>query len=322
MAALMALKGQAAHSCAVALLDSMLAQRNEKRGKYRASDIADAIVVLFDFGDFSRFDLFNSLYQGYDRPNAWQIPDFYGFAHDPSIEPKAYDALKRLIADPDPEFRSRAMYTLYRFDHKADQIALFSQVSLNDSSPANRYDACSYLIDKGGVAEAIEGLRNLVKSQQDTLYCDYAILDIEDINTPYSLSVLDDLRSELHAGPILDRLNFTLNTYGALPPRDSVAVTVMVDSLLGFVQQCASLGWIGDRTLVGQLAKFINEARTRLNTTADSMRVATYITQFQQKLGAIYHGSGKLGTEFVSENGWKFLHHNAQCILDRLPRHE
>jgi hypothetical protein len=318
-AALMILEEESAHPYVSAFLDSMIVQQRELRGRYFAHDFAMTIDLLLDFDDYSQYELFKKLFSGYDRPHDADIQKFYRFAKDPSKEADAYETVKGLVSNPNPEYRYYAMWTLFWFQNHADRFNVFQQVALNDSSIKNRYYASNYLKSLEDHPGAIEGYEALIRSQVDTQYCGWAIMDLEEINSPYALSALLRLQKELQPGYLLNDLNLTIETYAPKKPAswENVTVSNMIDSLGPFAQQCASLGWLGDANFVKELDNHLTNAKKHFEKK-DSIETAYEIGKFQSKINKEYK-EGNIGdNRFVTIEGWKFLYYNAQYIIERL----
>jgi hypothetical protein len=346
LAARVALDGSLAFPLFHAALDTMLIQNREGRNHYSHGDLLDVITLLVDIGDYSQYDLFKQLVRESNNSSSYPVPLYFFFAKDPTKENDAYDALRDiLLNDPNKSSRSHALHYIKFFNNRrTENLTLFRQVALNDSSAEIRYWAIYDLVNLKDYAYAIQSYKALVKMQIDTMrtirelekfmpkefikgqletqYCEYAITDIKDINSPYAYKTLLELQTELQPGPILDKLLFTIETYRAPGPqwRDSLlTVSKMVDSLGSHLTQCASLSWLGNQSFVAQLSQYVNTAKGPLRTTADSIWCARNIMQFQQTLDQEYHDSLNITNNFVTLEGRKFLYYSAQHILDRLP---
>jgi formylmethanofuran dehydrogenase subunit C len=319
LAALIALKGGGAHEYAISLLDSMLIQKAELRGKYSAEEIASAIAALFVFKDYSKFDLFKGLFTGNDKADASDIQYFYEIARDPAYERKAFDAVKDFVYYPNAEYRIEALRILHWFRFTDEIDVVYRQVAMNDPSAEARYEASDILRFKGNHIDASLCLESLIKSQLDTIYCQNALVSLSTMNSPFALAALLRLKSDLPPGSMLDKVQEAIHLYFPIGWYYDVPVGTMIDSLAGFVQQVASLVWIGNQSFVAQLSQYIVDAKN-LQTAGDSVNCARKIKQFQQSIDKEYNDTLNTTTNFVTIEGWKFLYPIAQYILDRLPQ--
>jgi hypothetical protein len=320
LSALIALQGQNAYPYAVGLLDSMLAQNQEQRGRYSSDDLVQVIEVHLDYGDLSRYGLFKSLFSGIGRPHAQYLNDFYWFVQlDPSKEDDAFAAVKSFLNESDRGYRLEALKTLNWFRNQPSRFQLLKQVALSDTSVEVRETAADYLKSDDRIEDAIEVYENLVASGIDTLCYNSALYALDDINSPFAFAAMKRLKGTVGSPTALYHLSTTLATYEPARPASSASVSEMVDALGSFIPQCASLDWLGDQSFVTQLGQFVDQAKLSLVTTTDSLQCAQKIKQLQQVLDREYQDSSNATQAFVTVEGWRFLHYNAQYVLDRLP---
>jgi len=319
LASLLYLDDQRGFQNANAFLDSMIIQKNEFRATYNADEFAQVIDILVDYGDFSRYDFFKNLFTGYDRATKFDIQIFYHFSKDPSKEQDAYDRVKGLTNDSNDEIRYYALKTLNMFKNNSSKLSVLKNASLNDKSFVNRDLATSLLLYSGNIAEAIQGYNEIVKSSNDSINAEYVINILASINSPLALAALVNLRNELPQGYLHDEINLTLKVCISGPSVNSTLLNI-IDTISVFIQQVASLGWIGDQSYITQLQNFIINAKTPLLTKTDSIKSARYITIFQQAVDREFRDSSNVTPAFITTEGWKFLYYNAQYILDRLPQ--
>ena len=302
------------------LYDTMYIRKRERGIRYSNDDFCDVINLLLDLKDYSKYQDFKSFFFSNDRPyNPYYIEGFARFAQNPALETDAYETVKQFLNDNDEEYRFRALVTLFRFKNFPERINLIKNVGLKDTNGKIRHYAASYLEMIGYIYDAIQCYQELVRSQIDTFYSGYSIYELEDINSPYALSALLELRNQLEAGPLLDRLMLTLELYSPWQySYDRLEIKVYIDSLRAFIQQCRALGWISDTDFLSELDNYLIEAQRAL-LSGDSIGCARNIKQFQQAVDAEYHDTLNVTPAKVTTEGWRFLYYNAQYILDRLP---
>ena len=109
-----------------------------------------------------------------------------------------------------------------------------------------------------------------------------------------------------------------LDVFIPLPAPPGSPIQQMLDSLVTVKHQVADFGWLADADFVSLLDNDLKAARRSLKTN-DSLACARAIKSFQRKIDIVYQDSLHPDPRRVTIEGWKFLHYNAQYILDRLP---
>jgi len=109
-------------------------------------------------------------------------------------------------------------------------------------------------------------------------------------------------------------------------PPATTPVAVLLDTLVSFKHQVAALGWLGDKNFVNELDNHLENAKRHL-ARRDSLNTAQQVWLFQDKVNREHERSKQKQEQgvprdprFVTIEGWKFLYHYAQYILDRLPK--
>jgi hypothetical protein len=109
-----------------------------------------------------------------------------------------------------------------------------------------------------------------------------------------------------------------LEDFRPIPLPPTVSVSAMIDSLALCKHQAGSLSWLADAGFIAELDADVQSARSFV-LTGDSLECARQIIAFQQEVDAVFKDSLNPDPRLVTVEGWKFLHYNAQYILDRLP---
>jgi hypothetical protein len=109
---------------------------------------------------------------------------------------------------------------------------------------------------------------------------------------------------------------------------DVTAITptdILLDTLISMKHQAFSNGWLADKSFVKELDNQMENAQKHL-AKHDSINARKEIEEFQEKVDKEYqktlvdHKRGKhRDRRFLTEDGWKLLHFNAQYVIDRLP---
>lgn len=109
-----------------------------------------------------------------------------------------------------------------------------------------------------------------------------------------------------------------LDVFIPSPAPPGSPIQEMLDSLVAVKHQVADFGWLADADFVSLLDDDLKVARRSLRAN-DSLACALAMKSFQRKIDIAYHGSPTSDLRKVTIEGWKFLHYNAEYILDRLP---
>ncbi len=99
---------------------------------------------------------------------------------------------------------------------------------------------------------------------------------------------------------------------------DTVALSSYLDTLISLKNQVTNYGWLGDSFFSIQLDNILTTIHNYI-VAGDSNNCGRQIKFFQQGVDSVYNDSTHANNRFLTPEGWKFLHYNAQYILDRLP---
>ena len=101
-------------------------------------------------------------------------------------------------------------------------------------------------------------------------------------------------------------------------PDSATSINNLLDNLNNYIDSVTKYNWFGDLTFGNQLQSLGQSAKTNLQN-GDSLACRSEIKSFQDTVDYVYADSLNPDPRFVTVEGWKFLHWNAQYILDRLP---
>ncbi|MFA5832567.1 MAG: hypothetical protein WDA22_03715 [Bacteroidota bacterium] len=127
-----------------------------------------------------------------------------------------------------------------------------------------------------------------------------------------------------------DKLFYLTGTEGSFQSLEiSLSVitptATLIDTLISLINQSYVQNWLGDKNFVNELTNILNNAKKHL-IKKDSVICYKKVKEFQKKVDEVYEEAiekekkhEKRENKFVTVEGWKFLYHNAQYIMDRLP---
>jgi hypothetical protein len=304
-----------------AYIDTMISIFGDRnRQCYSANGVCTAFKIVACLGDYSRFDLFNDLFdRDRDGMVSYGINLLNAFGELKEFRPKVFQRLKSLTNNPGVETDESIVYVLRKYTDFPETQTILRQIAMTDKSyiarDFARDELAWYYKDPFVITAAVQ----TAKSVTDTGAFKSAVIDIEYFPSPMALVGLNELKNNLPPGYFKDYVSSTIEYYKPAEPPESMSVIVMVDSIIGFVQQCGSFSWIGNQSFVTQLEQYIIDSKIPL-IARDSVNCARKIKLFQQSIDKEYEDTLNTTSNFVTKEGWKFLYYNAQYILDRLPR--
>jgi len=109
-------------------------------------------------------------------------------------------------------------------------------------------------------------------------------------------------------------------------PSRTIAVSVLLDTIISYKHQVFVLGWLGDKNFVNELDNHLENAQKHL-VKGDSVNCRKEVEKVQEKVQKEYaktvdneKKNKPRDKRFVTVEAWKFLSHHAGYILERLPR--
>ena len=127
----------------------------------------------------------------------------------------------------------------------------------------------------------------------------------------YELESSDNIKNDI---------TWFLNDFRPLPSSDELTDSIdeSIRKLSEQVDSMLSYTWLADLQFKNELQDLLQSARTDLQS-GDSLNCRAEVNSFQDSVDNVYKDSLNADPRFVTLEGWKFLHWNAQYILDRLP---
>jgi hypothetical protein len=236
--------------------------------------------------------------------------------HVPAYADSARNLLVRLMREGD--------YTIDRWNAMYDLVGLYGRdifpeivyVFVNDASL--RFAAIVYLfkLDYPGLHDLLADW--LSKEPGSVIRMDIADSLLTHYGTPEDYRLVS-IHLQVESTPMAQRaMARALEAFTPPVPAKSLAVVAMLDSAASILQRCASYGWIAGGELVLKLTDDLQRARQALDSH-DSIGCAVAVKRFQGYVDFALRHPVNPYSRTVTMGGWKFLHYNAQHILDRLP---
>ncbi|MDQ7816384.1 MAG: HEAT repeat domain-containing protein [Melioribacteraceae bacterium] len=101
-------------------------------------------------------------------------------------------------------------------------------------------------------------------------------------------------------------------------PDSSVSISVMLDSLSSYTEQCYDFNWLKNYQYKSELTQKIQAARNYL-ISQDSLNCYKMISSFRLSIKEVYSDSAGSYPRYVSKDAYKFLYYYPKYILERLP---
>jgi hypothetical protein len=285
-----------------------------------------AIELLAQVGHMDFFDLVKDASKNkHLRPQSLQCLSFYG--KDSRFHDQAKLTLETIIRDTSETYPevAGAIIAMEQFDSNRS-FALLEEVFRTSQ---NRKRLFSFedlgLRDQDGQPERAIWALALENDEH-----------VRDSYFPSSSAVLDGTRSRRYFDPFF--IKFTkdllvqespssflavsatqfLRDFHPLPPLSGTPTTILLDSLISLQTCLSAYGWLTDNSLVSELYVHLQASRGFLQA-GDLINCARQMRIFQQMIDLVYKDSDNANPSKITLEAWKFLHYNAQYVLDRLP---
>ena len=305
-------------------VETLVAWRKQKDGRYYAFEFYNPIWMLLNLGDYSRYKDYDEFVLSVkDDPEMWDwisIEIYVAFASQASLRTKVFERLKDLLNHPYSGIRSSAVFNLgLEFKDFAETQRIMRDLASSDPDMNIRDIAYSMLFFTYKDIALIDICANNILQIQDRTEFISTLWWIEYFPSPKALIALNNLKSKITSPELLSILNNTIEYYKPPEPSKDISVSTLIDTLIAYRYQCSINGWLTGEDFLSELDNYLIEARIKL-TSGDSIGCARNIKQFQQAVDAEYHDSLNATAANVTTEGWKFLYYNAQYIIERLVR--
>jgi hypothetical protein len=309
------------HNLALAYIDSL------GHYKYSEEDISEAELkssintVLFNLNDFSKkqfvFDYVKTISPDLSKEDIYLLEKI--LVHNPSDTAGVKTILINAACNSDDDLiRWIAIRVLD--DHYGQQVlSVAMQLATNDTVDNNRgliieeiighynnstvHSFLATQLSRESFGQNINSISEILLSQYGTP-SDY--LSVKSIQP-----TLNDTLYKSYIKIVL------LDDFHALQPSSNTTVSIILDTLNSYTQECYSLSWFGGLAFLSQLQGLLNDSKIKFNS-GDSLGTAIKIKQYQSLINQAYKDS--TAEKYVTSDGYKFLYYYPQYILERLPK--
>ncbi|MGH2568527.1 MAG: hypothetical protein ACRDGA_09325, partial [Bacteroidota bacterium] len=249
------------------------------------------------------------------------------FGKRPEYRARVYELMKQFLTYPDRSIRINTVIGLRQFLDIPETRTLLRSIALNDDDDVIKDEAIKYLHVIYKDPKVIKICEQIAKTTTDlTVFKDATSWLWLVIATPPALKALQQIRDARTESEFQEWASRRVSQFRPRPPADTVSVSVMLDTLVSFKRQVAALGWLADKNFVNELDNHLDNAKRHL-ARRDSLNTAQQVQLFQEKVNREHERTKQKQEQgvprdprFVTIEGWKFLYHHAQYILDRLPK--
>ena len=336
-----------AHIC----IDSLLARRYRVQEDVEIKDIVGPMQMLVNLGDYSTYNLFDSLMVFLATNDSTAISDideslleYYG--RQPALRNRTFQLLKKILQSPFVENRKGGLDVLGCYRDFSETQQLYRNIAAADPDIELRIDALETLVIVYQDIFVLPYYKELIKYYKDNIKTDWDELKFiglvntaGGLNSPLTLDLLLRLQNEIgdvRFTKIPSATKYSLSfkdiIIGSIrdfpPKRENELVLQNIEVLISSLPQTVSLNWLGDQNFTKELTNHLDNAKKHL-VKGDSVNCGKEVEKFQEKVNKEYEKTinnekknKPKDKRFVTVEGWKFLYYNAQYIIDRLPGEE
>jgi parallel beta-helix repeat protein len=300
-------------------IDSLITNKLT-RSDYDVLNINQAVRILLNVGDYSKYNTFDSLFEDSTVSSSeYDVNALVTFAADPSLRARVKSRLESLLENSDANLRTKVIYNLRLFNDDPDIKSIYQSIAVNDTNFWCNTMAIDRLIDPYHDTTVLIACKTHTLQYRDTAMHFIAYqLDLERYNSPKALLTMEQIRDSVTSPTIKDYYDRKINSYIPLQLNSEITVNLLIDTLLFFEHEVRDIGWIGDGDFVISLDSNLILARNLLEQS-DSLNSYRQVRQYRQRVDSAYNDPLHPAARTISIEGWKFLHYNANYILDRLP---
>jgi hypothetical protein len=244
------------------------------------------------------------------------------YAARPEYQSKIVSAMTSSFASSIAFCRTTILVEIDKTDAPQAYEFLFSLLKTS-TSVDDRLTALGLLAAKP-TPEFVSYVYRVAETEPDSWLRRHFINYLFSLQTPTALYRIKQLLTIEADADTRETFDLLVRTFEPREPSTSTPVLVLIDSLVSYKHQCAALGWLADANFVKELDNGLANAKKHLGR-ADSTNCAKEIEQFQKKVEKEYERtpgndekSKSQNKRFVTVEAYKFLHYNAQYIVDRL----
>ncbi|MCB0732479.1 MAG: hypothetical protein KDC88_15760, partial [Ignavibacteriae bacterium] len=279
-----------------------------------------AIEILFSYNDYSYANLVFELLNR-DKPKlnttAFYLLDEIA-EYSPTYEQNAKNELSLIVENNSLDlYRSRALTMLFKLygDEVYDDAILMAE---QDLEATNRRIALTKIIIPLKKANLKTFLQTrLLNEVEETIRFTIAEKFIYLFRSPHDYYFLSEYADQESSDKNKRLVGAMLEFDFKILPDTIFSINTMIDTLLSYSNQCFSNDWLRDANFRDSLLTNLNNANNFL-AVSDSVNCSNKLQAFQTSVNQVYQDSAGYYPKYVSDEGYKFLFHYAQYIIDRL----
>lgn len=279
----------------------------------------DATMILFKVGNFSTvnhyWEWLDKFHEGY---KVWHYGYLTGLAYIlhnmHEYESRAKEELIFYTKHHNNAMFRRALISHFEYSKDQDIINMLLDIARNDNDPYTRYTAYSKLTEFD-YDEIYSFTKERLLNETINIYkLNYADTLLNKYGSPSDYNYV--INYVFHSP--YEYSTLFLKDYEPIIPVDISSLMIILDTLVSFANQSFDYSWLQDQHFKTELETHIVDAKTFLEN-GDSTKCYKEVEIFNNKVNSVYLDSVGSYPKFVSEEGWKFLYHYSNYILERLP---
>jgi hypothetical protein len=306
----------AIHSLVLSYFDTVLV-RNIYGGYDHEVNNALKLLLLND--DFTKYSIYVSLIdQANSKPFEYDLDLLLAFAKDSTRRDSVYQRFNDFLGNGSLGDKCGAIVRLQNFSDEPNLEAELRSICISDTNPMTRFYARTVWNKMFQDSLLLSTLEQIAKQTRDTSEFEGVCLSISLFRSPRALQSIESIRNALPPGYFLNKVNHTLDYYypPVLPKTEELSISI--DSMVSYLHQTSSLGWLSDQSFENNLSNKLMMARNFINQS-DSIQCSRAISIFLAMIDSVYSDSLHSHDRVVTVEGWRYLGYNAQYILNQLP---
>jgi hypothetical protein len=326
--ALVRFNSSLAHEYCLSYLDSLNTQGNEKYNDYTCCNIldtkVDVIELLYKLNDFSKVD---EVFELIESDKAQGISYSYGidllpyiYKHRPDYKTRAKQEMMTAMNNAEDEYAVFA-YSLdlaqaFGEEEIPEMVQLFKTITNPQAKRGLLEFYFSRYEDKFDLDGLVKETLSAESNSELRLYLVKVLLlgfatpsDYEFVKNYYQTEPNDTIKS---------LIKFEVETFQPPPIDSTKSILEYISDLTDLSDSIYFYSWISDLAFKAEIQSILQSASINIQNR-DSLACRSEIKSFQDTVDYVYADSLNPDPRFVTLEGWKFLHWNAQYILDRLP---
>ncbi len=328
--ALVRFNSSLAHEYCLSYLDSLNTQGNEKYNDLTCCNILDTkvnvIELLYKLNDFSKVD---EVFELIESDKAQGMSYSYGidllpyiYQHRPDYKEQAKQEMMTAMNNAEDEYAVFAYSLTLAQAFGEEEIPEMVQLFKTITNPQAKRGLLQFYFSRYADKFDLDGLvkETLLTEPNSELRLYLVKVLLLGFATPSDYEFVENYYQTEPNDTIKSLIQYEVKSFQP-PPPDTQSTYELLNNLQNYIDSMSTYVWLGDLTFSNGLKNKLTTAKINIQNS-DSLACRSEIKSFQDTVDLVYADSLNPDPRFVTLEGWKFLHWNAQYILDRLPEQQ